>query len=365
MSSHHDQHFVPQFYLRHFSPDRKRLNLINIKRQMVVKGASLRDQCARKKFYDFGPRVEHALGAIESKVAPIVKSIIERGVLPPQRSTDDESLITFIVLQIVRGLRSATSNDDMTDYLWKLQFGEEAKANGIDVSQFRIENEFPTAIPLKQIPHLVPHAQRLRPHLFANTSGCGFVTSDDPVVLHNQYCEGITYCGVLGWQSRGLQVFYPLSPTVLLMLYDPAIYKVGGRRNQFSSSLSNTDDITHLNALQILNSVDNIYFADADEAATLLELTKKISPNRPKRRVTFVESESDPMPDGSTESLIHFYPALLRWCLNVSKIKFRKGTTSVPLHQRAKLHAWKQGRVPQNDDLVRYAVRKAWDAYDD
>lgn len=55
MPKHAEQHFVPQFYLRNFSEDKKRLHLANIARAKAILNASLRKQCARTKFYDFAP----------------------------------------------------------------------------------------------------------------------------------------------------------------------------------------------------------------------------------------------------------------------------------------------------------------------
>lgn len=40
-------------------------------------------------------------------------------------------------------------------------------------------------------------------HLILNNSGIEFITSDDPVIVHNQYAEGVKYRGVIGWAFLG------------------------------------------------------------------------------------------------------------------------------------------------------------------
>jgi hypothetical protein len=42
MPKHAGQHYVPKFYLRNFSEDKRRLNLVNIAREKVILGGSLR-----------------------------------------------------------------------------------------------------------------------------------------------------------------------------------------------------------------------------------------------------------------------------------------------------------------------------------
>lgn len=81
----------------------------------------------------------------------------------------------------------------MTDYYAKLMFAAKAEEKKIDLSKVKIGNKFPAALPLNALPDIMPSAMRLRPHLLINKSGVDFMTSDDPVLLHNQYCEGIDY----------------------------------------------------------------------------------------------------------------------------------------------------------------------------
>lgn len=64
----------------------------------------------------------------------------------------------------------------------------------------------------------------LLPCFLINKTEFPFVFSDTPIVLYNTSFSQMRNRGVLGWQSQGLQVFYPLTPSVCLMLYDADAY---------------------------------------------------------------------------------------------------------------------------------------------
>lgn len=51
-----------------------------------------------------------------------------------------------------------------------------------------------------------------------------FIFGDAPVVFYNSYYRNVTARGVLGLQSPGLQIFFPLDSTTLLLLMDDKVY---------------------------------------------------------------------------------------------------------------------------------------------
>jgi hypothetical protein len=177
-----------------------------------------------------------------------------------------------------------------------------------------------------------------------NVSGCDLVTSDDPVVAHNQYCEGINYQGVTGWACRGLQVFWSISPKELIVLFDPVIYKMGrSHRGEQVTLLSAGTDAEQLNALQILNAHHNVYFAGGDAVRQCLA----IGPRRPKTRHAFVETDEVPNAEGGTSSLVHTFSPLLPIRLTVSAISLRKKGKAVPLHERSAIHREVVEQLPE------------------
>jgi hypothetical protein len=69
-----NHHFVPQFYFRFFSLNGRSIHLARICDGRVIRDASIRGQCARRRFY--GSReVEDALCTVESKHAHVLSQL--------------------------------------------------------------------------------------------------------------------------------------------------------------------------------------------------------------------------------------------------------------------------------------------------
>lgn len=348
-----DNHFVPQFYLRYWSADERRINLFNFRRMRAIEGvASIRDQCQLHNFYGFAPDLETAFGVLEGQAAEVIRRLKASAGAPRHGSEDWRTLLAYIVFQHLRTANMGHMNNVMTDYLAKLQL--EGTEYEKDLDNLIFENVYPAALPLSQVLRVLPLAETLGMHLFINDTALELITSDDPVVMHNQYCEGITYQGVTGWNCAGLQVFFPLSPGELVMLFDRDTYKVG-RSHRGSSATSITDerDTAQLNSLQILNAQHNIYYAGFKGSEKTLNECRGLASRRPKTRWTFVETEpADTGPD-SSDALLHWYEPMLPVRLNVSKISIRKRRRQIPLPSRANLYRQKVERT--KEELAMYA----------
>ena len=66
---------------------------------------------------------------------------------------------------------------------------------------------------------------------------------------------------MLGAQTPGLQIFYPLDSDTLLMLIDNQIYN-GRYKEVLCVDIIENSDVSKLNALQLHHSYNSIYFAD-------------------------------------------------------------------------------------------------------
>jgi hypothetical protein len=66
--------------------------------------------------------------------------------------------------------------------------------------------------------------------LLINKTSVEFITSDHPIVMYNQLLTFRTFGSNCGVACKGLQIFYPLDPKKVLMLYDGQIYRVGSKR---------------------------------------------------------------------------------------------------------------------------------------
>ena len=330
---------VPQFYLRYFACAPKRTNLFNLPRQLMIPAVSIKHQCSRHNFYEFAPNLEDSFADLEANAARVIRRVEAHGHLPDEESDDWLSLLAFIVFQHLRTSNAAKSTDAYTEYFGRLVVENDPKLADIDPNSVKLRNVYAVAMPLSIAPDILPLAHDLRAHLFVNTTGREFITSDDPVVLHNQYCEGITYQGVNGWACAGIQVFWPISPKKLIVLYDRDTYVVpesspGAR----ASKLSREFDVAQLNSLQILNAHHNVYFAGRTGAGKVLAQCRELCNRRPKTRATFVETEAADNADGTSSAILHSFQPLLPVELRVSKIRVNRRMTRIPLRDRSHMY---------------------------
>lgn len=339
MSHHQEHHFVPQFYLRQFSEDGRRVVLFNFDRMSEIQGASIRGQCSRRNFYAFAPGLEQRISVLEAEGAAALRGVRAEGRAPVPGTERWSTLLLFAVFQKLRTAAVGQRNDVTTDYLAKLWAQTVPALRELDPDQYEIVNQYPVALPLAQTPHIADLTSDLEVHLFTNETALPFITSDDPVVLHNTFCEGIDYRGVLGWNCSGIQAFWPISPHELLLFYDNDVYRVGrlNRANR-ETALVRCDQVRQLNRLQILNAHKNVYYRLGNAAAELANHCAADAELRPHGRTSFVETEEVEEPDGGSSEILHFYERMLPIRMKLDCVALRRRANRIPLHRRGTLY---------------------------
>lgn len=358
MSEPKNHHFVPQFYLRNFSSNKKQLNLYNFARNQFITKATISGQCYRRKLHSFEPGLEKKLGDMETAASPIIRSVMEKKVLPALHTDAWRDLLIFLVFQKARTTRSIHSVDAMNEFMREqVRQGSQEGPEGL-IKQFMEDQTPPLKIIFSNLPEMTFIATDLQMHLLVNKTDEQFITCDDPVVFHNMYCEGITYRGVLGWDCRGLQAFFPLSPKHLLMLYDVETYRVkGDQRTRHVTTIKDARDVRCFNTFQALNAHENLYFID-EVSAELEEFCRDSKARRAEGRTTIVTTKMTKNADGTTSQIVHSYEPLLPIRLTPNFIKIRREASSVPLHKRGAMyrHPRPKNVNPRTGSYVRYAV---------
>ncbi len=263
MPENKKHHYVPQFYLKKFSQDKKSISLYNLKSERKIIGANLKNQCYKDYFYGKEQVLEHSLGDIETVVAQIFNLVDQAGVLPPPDSPDYILLILFILIQHGRTKYSADALDEMTDKMMKHIYGPMAEKEGIDLSKVKIGltnvAHFSVSLAAQNYPILLD----LHYKLLKNCTDVEFVTSDNPVVLYNQFMAFRRHSSNTGLANKGLQIFFPIDPNHVMLLYDPEVYRVGSDK-KIVIEITDARDIYEINTLQICSCLGNIYFSDQD-----------------------------------------------------------------------------------------------------
>jgi hypothetical protein len=194
----------------------------------------------------------------------------------------------------------------------------------------------------------------LKPHLIFSGNHRRFITSDNPVCKYNQYFEEIKNFGKLGAVSRGLQIFFPISPLYLVILYDKDIYQIMSSGNITNYITDN--DVNALNLLQMINSENNIYFDCESFNEYLLKIKKSSGKFRNVEKMKALKFGEIGKEDRS--QLIVGFKETPNIHLDLSFIKIKRSSKKIPLAQRI-TNRYRKILAPYDDspDLPKKVMR--------
>jgi hypothetical protein len=227
MADNKRQHFVPQFYLRRFSNDGRRINIFNIQREKTIIGGKLRSQCFRDYLYGKDLSFEKHLGEIEKRAALIIKRIDETGFFPAPKSEEWADLMLFIVTQYSRTLGAISDLDHLFDSVMKEMVSRSPRLRDFDQSKFTVTMKNSSQLSASLGGSTLPLASDLSFKLLHCPIPDAFVVSDNPVVYYNQLLEDNSFISHCGITSKGLLIFFPLSSKRIICFYDDKVYNVG------------------------------------------------------------------------------------------------------------------------------------------
>ena len=295
------QHFVPQFYLRRFSKDQKSINIWNIKRQIKICNANLKNQCYGDYFYGQDPVVEKTLSTIEANAAQVFRSIGGTSTVPSPRSAEHQFLVIYILMQHARTLRMADELNEMTDNLAKHLAKGSKELEGIDLDSVRVGLEEPARSALSTATACYPLLFDLAYKVLVNGTNTEFVTSDNPVVFYNQLMSFRSDGSNTGFATKGLQIFLPIDPHHMILLYDVNVYSVGIEKNN-AVYINRSRDVEQLNMLQFCSASENVYFQDGSLDMAILHEKGKDFRNEIKSDFAVVQVER--LAKGETRELV-------------------------------------------------------------
>lgn len=280
MANKKKQHYVPKFYLRYFSlsESKKQIKICLKDNGKIIQKADLEGQAQEDYFYGKDLEREEWFGNIENLTSSVLNTVVRTKKLPKNKSDNYYLIWLFILLQAYRTKANAEDFNHMIDTIMKtaMKFEPQFKDFDFDKHFFAYEDtiEKKLDILLNGLPMMID----MQIKLIQNTTSRELITSDNPISKYNQFLESRNFpFGHNGMASKGLQIFYPLAPDLLLIMYDPKVYKIGNKK-QFSNIPMNESDVEFLNVLTCLHTNKSIY---ATEKVTdfqidqLLEKSKK------------------------------------------------------------------------------------------
>lgn len=278
MADYKRQHYVPRFYLKYFSNhnDKKSIGIYNLKSSKYIPNGSLKEQAYIDYFYGKDGHIESILKEMEDLTAKIFPKIIDNISCPSFGSENYAILLTFIIFLAARTKFAADAADDFLDKTIKTIYKRDPRVKDF-LKEVVIKYNNAPAFVLSVTSQILPIAFDLHIILLQNNTNTKFITSDNPVVKYNQFLEHRNTVGSnVGLSTKGLQIFFPLTPDFCILFYDITVYKIGNRK-QTVIIVSDTNDIDQLNKLQIINAYNNVFF---NEQITKEYIEKLISQSK-------------------------------------------------------------------------------------
>jgi hypothetical protein len=265
MSKRKSHHYVSRFYLKRFSVNEegKSIGLYNCKNQKYISNAPIKHQACKDFLYGTDDETESELAKLETGIATLFHYWTDEKILipPPKDSNAFSGLKRFILYQLYRIPKAGNDslkriNDSFNAILPIIKPDMVKNFDGL-----RISHEDPVLLTLVHSADKEFLLDFLDCKFVVNLSELLFITSDSPVILYNQFMEKSgMYVGATGLPIKGLQIFYPIHPRLMICLYDSNVYSCG--ENENCTSTESVEDVHLLNVLQYLNCGEQLFFDD-------------------------------------------------------------------------------------------------------
>lgn len=255
MSAKKNQHYVPQSYLRLFSNDGKNIGVYHINEDKIIPSAAISNQVSEDYFYSKDIRIEEDLDYMESKGMLAFHKLINR---PQYKLHEVErfNIICYIVLQYGRTLKAVNKLEASTNEYGMRLFKEFYGQNEID-PHLRYGFKEPGASALNIICNCILGCCDLSYKVLEIDRNIvsHFITSDNPVCLFNPLFDMFGYKDAIALGQRGLCMLMPLTPRIVIVLFDHDVYKMGNRSSY--SIIKQYNDINIINRI-IASSANEI-----------------------------------------------------------------------------------------------------------
>ena len=301
MPRNKNQHFVPQFYLKNFSTDKKSIASFLIEDEKLLPCVSIKNQCSKSYFY---PDLEYEknLGRFEEKCRSLINEIVS-GRKESFTPNDMFWLRAFTILQKLRTRHEAhvvrNAFEDIRQYLRSEKMDEKLKRT---IEGFENSERDAVTILSMSFKTEMEMTKDLCCKILTYGGKGSFLTSDDPVFMYNPFLENrgkMSY----GLAALGVILFLPMSDRHAVILYDGNVYKIGQKKKQVAE-FDNPDDLNWLNILTVLNADKSVFFKQGTfRLPSLTDLVRKAKSTGQSKGMKQEILEAE---DGRSE-LIHSY----------------------------------------------------------
>ena len=268
--------------LRGWESKTKRIHRYDLKTGRTQHDVGIKGQGQRNQFYEDNEDTLASFDAKSSKVCQIIRNTQSLVKLLQQ----PELLPNLYAFLIIQNGRVPTAANDYKEFI---EGGAEILLDSLPdkpPGKITVTQRFPQLNSTRLAAEVqLRYMDDLTPHLIIAEEG-SFLTSDNPVFLYNQFNQGITWA-TSAVDSHGFQAFFPISPKIVLMLYDPQVYEIADTKaaSQLRSKAT-AQDIIQLNQMQLLNAEQNIYAKTKRTIETVPQEITSVEPLRANKEPT-------------------------------------------------------------------------------
>lgn len=285
MPANKSQHYVPRCYLRAFCADDKgaAINVFNMTHELQIEAAPAKGQCAKPYFYGRDGELERALQGPEGEYSEIMRRVVD----DPHAATrqDISTLRNFMLLQSYRSAAWVESEIRLAE-AERAMIADEATSELLE--SLVVTHEMALQLALSAFRYSIESTAQLQTRIVLNRTTMPFFTSDDPVVYTNRFHLQKDVLGGAGIGSPGAMLLMPLTPSLLLLSFDPAIYHLEKLLGEFGI-IDRVSDVTAFNDLQAVRGHTNLYFRDWSDRALVASIYENA---KPRRRRTWFDVET-------------------------------------------------------------------------
>ncbi|MCU4753474.1 DUF4238 domain-containing protein [Halobacteria archaeon AArc-curdl1] len=297
MPERKNQHYVPQFYLDAWATDEK-VDTLHLESGNVF-DQHLTKVCARNYFYSINTAVEEEFADLEGFHSGPIKRLRNGWTLTDLTDKELKLLYSFVTTQRFRtkakrsdieegdeffrdGARDDLESGRYEDIIkWKGDLSDEEKEDAlVDASILGIHH--------RDIAHGIfgyIGIGDLEAVMLRNVTSHEFVVSDSPVVHENPAFKERRELKIGGLANRGLQIYCPIGPDRMLLLYDSFVYSFDSN-SKHQVLVKSENVVDELNLLQF-HSAENIVMFDSCSEEYVQGLLNRMDEVRRREEITF------------------------------------------------------------------------------
>lgn len=242
---------------------------------MLIPIAPVKNQCSRNYFYGKDSDLDRAIKCAEDDYSAVRDAILNK----PQATLSQAQRDVLKSFWLMQHLRTDAASQRIS------QMMDDAEATfGFSGARFRLEIHAAVQMAMSICFESQANVADLRVCLIRNASKIPFVTSDDPAVLtrcpllRSRHDLG----GGFGTASAGVVLLLPLSPDVMFVAYDRAVYSIPHSGGWLK--IRDPLDIDALNQHQFLNACANIFVSDVALGDYAVKAAERLDSIRPVAR---------------------------------------------------------------------------------